>query len=181
MSIRNSESILFQEDQNGRWPWFWLVILPTLLVGLAPFAWGLYSQFVLGEPWGSRPMSDTALLITSAIAAVFFLAIGAFGWTCGLRTRVLKDGLYVQFFPIHFSPKRIPLENVVKMEVRTYRPLREYGGWGIRWVLQGKAYNMSGNRGVRLDYADGKHVLIGSQRPEELLAAIEQLHGKRDT
>ena len=37
----------------------------------------------------------------------------------------------------------------------------------------GRAYNVSGREGVRLDFADGKHLLIGSQRAEELAAAIQ--------
>jgi hypothetical protein len=37
----------------------------------------------------------------------------------------------------------------------------------------GWAYNISGNRGVRIDYKDGNRFLIGSQRPEELQQAIQ--------
>ncbi|NLK25486.1 MAG: hypothetical protein GX307_02790 [Euryarchaeota archaeon] len=36
----------------------------------------------------------------------------------------------------------------------------------------GKAYNVSGNRGVLLKLKDGNSLLIGSQRAEELDAAI---------
>lgn len=39
-------------------------------------------------------------------------------------------------------------------------------GWGIRrgWGGRGWAYTVSGNRGVLLELADGRHVLLGSQR-----------------
>jgi hypothetical protein len=56
----------------------------------------------------------------------------------------------------------------------TCHPITEYGGWGIRWTLRGKAYNVSGRRGVRLDYENGKHLLIGSTRADELATAIHQ-------
>jgi hypothetical protein len=39
----------------------------------------------------------------------------------------------------------------------------EYGGWGIKYGKMGKAYNVSGNRGVQLEFTDGKRLLIGSQ------------------
>jgi hypothetical protein len=57
-------------------------------------------------------------------------------------------------------------------EVITYSPLRDYGGWGIRYGSKGKAYNVSGNRGVRLELSNGKRLLFGSQRPEELSEAV---------
>ena len=96
----------------------------------------------------------------------------------GLETEVRGDGVHVRFFPFHLSFRKIPLENVVKVEARSYRPIREYGGWGIRCGRRGRAYNMSGNLGVRIDYADGRHLLIGSRRAEELAEAYtsQQTH-----
>lgn len=68
------------------------------------------------------------------------------------------------------------LENVVAAESISYRPLREYGGWGIKgWSRRKIAYNVRGDRGALLTRADGRTVLIGSQRPDGLAAAIR--HG----
>jgi TATA-box binding protein (TBP) (component of TFIID and TFIIIB) len=53
--------------------------------------------------------------------------------------------------------------------------LLEYGGWGIKYGRKGKAYNVSGNRGVQLVFKDGKQLLIGSQRAEELAEAISSI------
>jgi len=58
-------------------------------------------------------------------------------------------------------------------EVRRYRPLAEYDGWGIRWGLHKKrAYIMSGDMGVELELSDGERLLVGSKRPDELANAI---------
>jgi hypothetical protein len=57
-------------------------------------------------------------------------------------------------------------------EVRTYSPLREYGGWGIRGPRKRRAYNVSGDEGVQLVLVDGCVVLIGSQRANELADPI---------
>ncbi len=51
--------------------------------------------------------------------------------------------------------------------------MKEYGGWGIRYGMKGMAYNVSGNRGVQLEFETGKRLLIGSQRPEELVSQIQ--------
>jgi hypothetical protein len=60
------------------------------------------------------------------------------------------------------------------MHYYKYSPLREFGGWGIRFAPGKKrAYSVSGNKGVELELSDGMHVLIGSQRPEELTQMID--------
>jgi hypothetical protein len=81
--------------------------------------------------------------------------------------------LYICFFPFHLSFKKMPFIQIKKYEARTYSPLGEYGGWGIRYGFEGKAYNVSGNRGVQLELVNGKRLLIGSQSPEELVKAID--------
>jgi hypothetical protein len=49
------------------------------------------------------------------------------------------------------------------------------GGCGVRRGTKGKAFNVSGNLGVKLNLAGGKHLLIGSQKPSELAQAIKQM------
>jgi len=86
---------------------------------------------------------------------------------------VRQDGLYIKFVPIHFSFKKIQPDNLKKHYVRTYNPILEYGGWGIKYGKNGKVYNVSGDRGVQLEFTDRKSILIGSQKPEQLDSAIE--------
>ena len=88
---------------------------------------------------------------------------------------VREDGLFVRFSPFHRREKALGPSHLLRWHAREYRALREYGGWGIRYGAAGKAYNVSGNRGVQLEYSDGQRLLIGSQRPEELCRAIDLL------
>ena len=60
---------------------------------------------------------------------------------------VRRDSLYYRFYPFHISIHRIACEDIKAVKARTYRPIMEYGGWGIRWSRRGKAYNVYGNRG----------------------------------
>lgn len=62
--------------------------------------------------------------------------------------------------------------------MREYSPLGEYGDWGIRRGRGGRAYNVKGNRGVRLVLRTGKKVLIGSRYPERLITAIRAGTGR---
>lgn len=166
---------LFNEVQRFRQAWLWLLVGAPMVFTIGLFAWGLYEQLVLGKPFGDKPMTDKQLILTSL--GVIIIGGGALALliVCKLIVQVRLDGLYVQFKPFHLRPHLIPLQNVDRHEAVTYRPILEYGGWGIRWQLRGKAYNISGNRGVRLHYNNGRHLLIGSQRADELAAAITRL------
>jgi hypothetical protein len=159
--------------------WLWLLLIAMSVAMIVLFGYGMYQQLVLGEPWGDRPMSDTALVVTSIVTMLFSIGIFLLFVTLKLVTEVRRNGLYIRFFPAHLSFRRIPLEDLAQFEARTYSPLREYGGWGIKGGRKGRAYNVSGDRGVRLDYANGRHILIGSQRADELAEAIGKVLGTR--
>jgi hypothetical protein len=174
-------TIRFAESQHFRQWWIWLTMGGTAVFTMGLFAHGLYVQLVQGRPWGNNPMSDTALTITAILVFVFDLALLAlFAWA-HLRTEVRSDGLYVRFFPFHLSFHRLPLADVAEIEAVTYRPIMDYGGWGIRYSwgspggTKGKAYNVRGNRGVRLTYRTSTHLLLGSQQPDTLATAIQAL------
>lgn len=93
-----------------------------------------------------------------------------------METEVRADGLYVRFFPLHIRYKKFGPEDVSEYYARVYRPILEYGGWGIRCGLKGgRAYNVSGNKGVQLVLRNGKRLLIGSQKPDELVEAISSM------
>lgn len=101
-------------------------------------------------------------------------AVWGFMWSLRLVTEIRDDGLYIRFAPLHRSFRRVPWTAIESVEATSYRPLREYGGWGIRWRPGVIAYNVSGSRGVFLTRPDDRDLLIGSQRPDELATAIRE-------
>ena len=169
------DNVLFREVQRFRQPWLWAIMLGCTLPIIAYFGYGMVKQLILHQEWTGSGKSDAELLIGGTIAIVVTLiTLSLFGFL-RLITEVRSDGLYVRFFPFHFSFKRIPLEDVETFEAVTYRPLLQYGGWGIRFTRGGKTYNVSGNRGVRLNFTNGRHLLIGSHKANELTQAIESV------
>ncbi|MBW8040093.1 MAG: hypothetical protein FVQ85_08850 [Planctomycetes bacterium] len=97
--------------------------------------------------------------------------------TFKMETEVHPDGLYVRFFPVHIRYKKFGAADLEQYYARTYKPMLEYGGWGIKHGFgnKGKVYNASGNKGVQLVLTNGKKLLIGSQKPDDLVAAIDQM------
>lgn len=163
----NSET-LFAERQRFRQLWVWLILAG--LNGL--FLYALITQVIMGESFGNKPMSNTGLVITSGLSILFTL----FFLSIRLDTEIREDGIYVRFFPFHINWKHYPPESISKCYVRKYSPLTEYGGWGIRLGAfgKGKAYNISGNKGLQIELTGGKKILIGTNRPEELDAVLKE-------
>jgi hypothetical protein len=85
---------------------------------------------------------------------------------------------------IGWPQKAIPLSNIYKSEVISYKPIRQFGGWGIRCGRiddqMTAAYTLRGDRGVRLslteeikaNFIKTRSFLIGSMEPERLQQAI---------
>jgi hypothetical protein len=165
---------LFHEIQGFR---AWLqaaVLAPAFVVGPL-FGWALYQQLVQKRPFGNQPMGDRQLIVAASIAVAVTLGIAFLFYFSQLETTVCRDRLVIRYRPFHIRGRVFAMGEIEEAEAREYRPIIEYGGWGIRYGLSGMAYNVSGNRGVQLSLRDGRRVLIGSQRAEELAAAMAPL------
>jgi len=162
----------FKEIQRYRQIWVWIIIIGVL----ALCGWGFYQQIILGKPWGTTPVSDTALILLLLIPIgilILFL-------TTRLETEINESGIYYQFLPFHFKRYKIDWTTVDKAYVRKYKPVAEYGGWGIRfWFGHGRAYNISGNQGLQLEFKNGRRLLIGTQKPIEIEQLLQQLTDKK--
>lgn len=153
-----STEILFSEKQRFKQWWLYLLLGGTN----AYFIFAAFKQIIIGNPFINNPISNSRLLYalgTSLLITVLALSIK-------LETKIKQDGVYVRFFPLPF--KRYPWDKILKSYIRKYSPLSEYGGWGYRYGSGGKAFNISGNRGLQLEFTDKKKLLIGTQKPEEM-------------
>jgi len=163
------EPPLFVEEQPARQWWLWLLVANFVF-----WVWyGFYVQIIQGRVVGSKPAPDWAWWLMAAILGV---ALPWLLYAVRLRFDLYPDRIVAGFVTPHFPLIRttIKLERVESAEPVTYRPLRDYGGWGLRRSGKGIAYNMSGNRGALLTMKEGPNVLLGSRQPEHLAAAIQQ-------
>ena len=164
--------ILFSESQKFRQLWIWIALLAAEGIML----WGVAQQIVFHHPFGSKPAPDGMLIAASLIPAAIIILFASIR----LDTSVSGSDISYRFFPFHLKPRSIAWDTIANAYVRRYSPLSEYGGWGIRYGLggKGKAFNISGNRGLQLVMKNGKKILIGTGRAEELDAVISQLASK---
>jgi hypothetical protein len=164
----------FREQQQFRQPWLWLLFTCISLPIVALLGYGMYVQLVLGRPFGNHPLSDGGLIAVFTGILLLHAAVMALFWFARLAVEVTPAEVSICFRPFHLQPRRIPLDQIEEARARDYDPLMEFGGWGVRMGASGPAYNVSGDHGVQLTLRDGKQILIGSQKAEELAAAIRE-------
>jgi len=175
--------IYFEEVQRFTQIWLWVILIISLGAAVLPLTASLYVQLVEGKPFGNNPSSDTTLLLTFFIVLAISGAVIVLFWKLKLVTQVGRDALIVRFPPFFNKPKVYTPDDIASFEIRTYRPIREYGGWGIRLGLRGhgRAYNVKGKVGLQLVFKSGKRLLIGTQRADSLARAMQRMmEGKED-
>lgn len=160
---------LFSEKQRFTQWWMWAIFV----VGIGLSGYDLLQTIFRGATIGNPP-DDTrgaVLAFTIVLLVILFLL------SIQLETQIKEEGIYVRLFPFHLKFKYFPWEQLAKIYVRKYSPIKEYGGWGLRWSIfgSGKAYNIRGDIGLQLIFMDGKKLLIGTQNPEELKKVLIQM------
>jgi len=162
-----SQRVLFSESQRFTQWWVWVIVLGVAALNW----WGFIEQILLSKPFGDNPAPDWMLLLFTALFGIGLPWLMA---ACRLETAVTPEGVIVRFVPFHLRPRIIPHQGIREFAARRYNPLLEYGGWGLRMGRGGQALNASGNEGVQLVFANGRRLLIGSQRAGEFAAAIAE-------
>lgn len=142
---------VYREVQRFRQRWLWV-----LLAGSAFFI------LVLG------PVSWIGLITIGAVAALIY--------SLRLETEVRENGIYIKMWPLHRSFRQVSWSEIERYKSRQYNPIREFGGWGIRWDPGKIAYNVSGDRGLWIERPNGRAILIGSQDVEEFAKAVDAVY-----
>jgi hypothetical protein len=160
----NRATTIFHEEQRFR------LRRQRVLLAIPPVGMTLLLiwQVILGHPWGKEPLSNASVIGWTIFLWLVYLRLV----TVRLVTEVRPGEIAVAMRGL-WRARRIPLGDIKSATAVSYDPTRDYGGYGIRTTRSGTAYIAAGNRGVRLELSKGGTVLVGSERPEELLSAIK--------
>jgi hypothetical protein len=157
--------LMFTEKQKFAQWWIWVVLIGVTVLCI----WGAVQQLVFKIPFGNKPAPDQLLIF---ICLVPLVPLALF-WFMALETEIDEQGVSYQFKPLHLKKRFIAWNEITEAYVREYKPLKEYGGWGIRGSFRnGKAYNVSGNKGLQLVLKNGKKILLGTNKSDELTAFL---------
>lgn len=115
---------------------------------------------------GGRPVAVAGTAFFVALLLLFH----------SLTVQVSADVVSLRF-GVGVVHKEFAVRRIEKAEVVT-NPW--YYGWGIRLTPRGWLYNVSGFSAVEVTLDGGRRVRIGTDRPEDLLAAIARAIGGAD-
>lgn len=121
--------------------------------------WGAVGSSAVVAPW---PWAGVLLLLGALIQFVFG----------GLLVTVEPDGVRIGLGQIRLIRSFVPFADIVRLESVTYRPLRDFGGWGYRGNRDERVWSARGNEAVLLHTADGRRIYVGSDEPAHLESRI---------
>jgi hypothetical protein len=140
----------FIEIQKFTQWWVWLIMLAILIFPVYAYWSGGLSEAIKASP----------------IALVFILF-----FILKLTIEIDDKGIRMSYFPL--VNKFTEWSEINTVSVINYGFV---GGWGIRfWTKHGTVYNVTGNKGLLVELKSGKTFVIGTQKEEELKAALKEL------
>lgn len=162
---------VFKEEQRFTQSWLIALLLISIIVPII-----LITKEYLEEN-SSMTTNEFVLTLAGILISLSFI------FFFKLTTRIDESGIHYQFFPFHFSLRLIKWSEINKAYVRTYDPITEYGGWGLKggslWnSKKGKAINVSGDIGIQLELKNGKKLLIGTQKENDAKRVLESYQSK---
>jgi len=157
-SVARGEFVTYWDVQNPRY-------VTWLSIGIPVVLW--ISAGVL---------ASTSLLGASILALVGLVLMQFYG---GQRTRVDSGGVSIRYGLAGLRVFRCELAEIAAIRIRSFAPLADFGGYGIRVAGGVTAYYLAGRTGVQLQLRERRDVLIGSPHPERLAAVLEVLGGLR--
>ena len=164
--------VLFKETQQFRQWWYIMLILSSTVPVMIFSIYSLWKQTKTGIQVGDSPIPNVVL-----IGLFFAMAFNL--WTFlsrKLDVMIDQDGIHFRFPPLIRKTRLVSREEIQRFEIRKYKPIIDYGGWGIKKRYKwGKAYNVSGNIGLQLYLKNGRKVLFGTQRSQAILYAMEEM------
>lgn len=116
------------------------------------------------------------LLITALVLAVAF---GLERVIKGLTVLVQQTRLYLYLGSVPLIKRTVPYDEILELESVEYRPLLDFGGWGVRGMHHRKAWTARGNRAVLLTLTDNRELYVGSDHPQRLEERIRASAGDR--
>ena len=163
---------VFHEEQYFDWRVYALIAVLELVGGLAVWSGSLATGALSPPSWLTSGRSNSPLAAVISLALPLLLTV----YLLQMTTEVTPTEVRVWYrLGSDLPPGGVDLEFSDSHAVVEYRPIVDHGGWGIRAGRDGeRVLTARGNRGVRLELADGTRLLIGSQRPEELAETIER-------
>lgn len=95
----------------------------------------------------------------------------------GLTVLVQETRIFLHLGRMPLIRTKIAFADIRSLRSVEYRPIAEFGGWGVRGFGRRRAWSARGDRAVALELLDGREILIGSDHPQRLEERLRTLAG----
>ncbi|MCB0806463.1 MAG: hypothetical protein KDC05_11745 [Bacteroidales bacterium] len=182
------EKLLFSEEQRYK-PIKVRIAFPLAMAAvIIIMVLGISMQFKQGVVNPEENEEIIFLLIAMPVLLIFITVIMLIKFRTRLITRIDEKGIHIQFPPRRSKAITFSKETIGNFYVRQYRPKFEFGGHGYKFrgklLLRKKfgiAYTAHGTTGIQLELSDNRKVLIGTQREQAFMYALEKLLRQQKT
>jgi hypothetical protein len=153
---------VFHENQSYKGTWLiyfiLLIELPTLIL--------LIVLFFTSE---EKQELGIALVVVIGIMSLIMTLL----FHIKMETRIDDQGIHYRYLPFIRTWRLIPKASILSVEVISFNPIMNYGGWGMKGNRTTKLYNLTGDQGVLINTGDSKKVLLGTLKAKELRSFLE--------
>lgn len=155
-------------SQEHKMTWVFWITLPILSITLL-------LSVVLGwkkadSRWSDLTFADLLNLDTLPP----FLIVGIVGfliYNIKLTWRLHPNGFYYRYTPFVNKTRFIPAEDIENITLEKINPIRDFGGWGLRYSKKyGKAYTTQGNHVLRIHLKTGTLLNVTADPKTDLSA-----------
>ena len=129
-------------EKSGFPAWiFWSMLsIPTIL----------YLHEIITNPEDVEPFDWIGFIILAIV--------GLFIFSIKLKITIDPKGITYQYPPFRNKPTTLPWENIETVELLKINPLKEFGGWGLRYGKLGAAYTTRGKHILHIKMRKGKSI-----------------------
>jgi len=152
--LDDNSPFFYWDYQNPLYVTLLTTLLPLVMITTGALIW-------LSQSWAS--------ILLFVIGILLIIPYG------GQRTLVTRQNVTVRFGILGIKVLRLRMEEISGVETHEFAPLRDFGGYGMRFNREMKAYFLRGTRGVKLTSASGKKYLIGSDNADRLATIIDSV------
>jgi hypothetical protein len=124
----------------------------------------IYLYERIANPIDSEPFDWFGLFILGAVGILIF--------SIKLHVNVNTEGISYQFPPFHNKPNLLHWDKIESLELIKINPLKEFGGWGLRYGKLGTAYTTRGRYILHIKMHSGKPINLTIAQPEDFIAAV---------
>lgn len=152
--------VFIEEQRFKRWILLVVMIVP-IVTGMIPII------MAENEIPGFEPNEIWALFATGAVVILVFLL---FVFT-KLTTKIDELGIHYQYFPRQFSEKLVMWSEIETIALNKNKKFPINKKYGYKKCYIGKkslSINLGGKHALAIHLKNGKHLLIGTHKHEEL-------------